>query len=101
VPAQSCLEYKFIIEKLKVKQNEPFLLKQKKILLLKDFVQKYQNEECLKEIIHCTKKPQKQLKIEAIKALGECMYLKSEGKNEHSQQHINMVLQVLLDQLKG
>lgn len=63
---------KDIIQRLKIKQNEPTFLKKEKLQFFLDIFKKFQCQLAMKELISTTKNPKKSVKLEAIKALGEC-----------------------------
>lgn len=97
---------KDIVDRLKLKQNEPLIVKMKKIKILSDLFVKYGCEMSLKELVMTTKNPNKHVKIEAIKSIGECGRLltkiSNDGKevNENQSKNIGMILQVLIGLLK-
>jgi len=61
-----------ILQKVKIKLNEPHPVKLKKLEILTDVFSKYQihQDVALKEILHHTKSPCKPLQIKAIQSLG-------------------------------
>lgn len=61
-----------LIDRLKIKQNEPTEVKLKKLTILQGVAIKSNNEASLREIIYLTKNPTKKVKLLAIKSLGEC-----------------------------
>lgn len=84
---------KDVLDRLKLKQNEPLIVKTDKIRILSEIFVTYSDELALRELVSATKNPNKLVKMEAIKSIGECgRLLTKQGGDENQAKNIGMIL---------